>query len=134
MVETLVFLGLPEDFINIISNLYKGVTTEFVTPHGHALPIGIRRGALYEDPFSPLLFNIMIEPLIRWITASQKGCDINSCGLRRASKCYAFDDTLVTNSIDDAITLLDIVEQSSDWSSIRLNVEKSTITAYIQGL
>jgi hypothetical protein len=52
----------------------------------------------------------MIEPLIRWINASQKGYNITSCGLRIASKWYADDGTLVTNTIDDMIALLDIVE------------------------
>jgi len=81
LVRTLTFLGLPEDFINIITNLYEGVTTEFVTPHGHTPPIGIWRGTLQGDPHSPLLFDLMIEPLIRWLNASQKGYDITSCGL-----------------------------------------------------
>ncbi len=38
LVKTLAFLGLQEDFINIITNLYNGATTEFVTPHGHTPP------------------------------------------------------------------------------------------------
>ena len=62
----------------------------------------------------------MIEPLIRWLNASQKGYDITSCGLRLASKWYVDDGTLVTNAIEDMITLLGIVEQFSDWSGIRL--------------
>jgi hypothetical protein len=45
-VRTLSFLGLPEDFIDIIGNLYSTTITEFVTPHGHISPIGIRRGTL----------------------------------------------------------------------------------------
>jgi hypothetical protein len=134
LVRTLRFLGLPEDFINIITNLYEGATTEFVTPHGHTPPIGIRRGTLQGDPLSPLLFDLMIEPLIRWLNASQKGYDITSCGLRLASKWYADDGTLVTNTVEDMIALLDIVEQFSDWSGIRLNVGKCKITAYIQAL
>ena len=76
----------------------------------------------------------MIEPLIRWLNASQKGYDITSCGLKLASKWYADDGTLVTNNIEDMITLLDIVEQFSDWSGIRLNVGKCKLTAYLQGL
>ena len=44
------------------------------------------------------------------------------------------DDTSVTNTIDDMITMLDIVEQFSDWSGIRLHVGKYKITTYIQGL
>ncbi len=58
------------DFTNIISNNYNGATLEFVNPHGHTPPIGIRRGTLQEDPLSPLLFDLMIEPPIRWLNAS----------------------------------------------------------------
>ena len=38
LVRTLEFLGLPEDFINSITNLYNGATTEFVNPHDHTPP------------------------------------------------------------------------------------------------
>ena len=124
LVRTLTFLGLPENFINIITNLCNGATTEFVTPHGHTPPIGIRRGTLQDDPLSPLRFDLMIEPLIRWLNASQKGYDIASCGFRLASKWYADDGAMVTNTIEDMVTLVDIVEQFSDWSGIRLNVGK----------
>jgi hypothetical protein len=33
LVRTLESLGLPSDFITLISNLYSGATTKFVTPH-----------------------------------------------------------------------------------------------------
>ncbi len=54
--------------------------------------------------------------------------------LRLASKWYADDGTLVTNTIEDMVTLLDIVEQLSDWSGIRPNVGKCKITAHINSL
>ena len=63
LVHTHEFLGLPSDFTLLISNLYSGETTQFITPHGHAQPVGIGRGALQGDPLSPLLFDLMIEPL-----------------------------------------------------------------------
>ena len=56
----------------------------------------------------------MIEPLIRWLNTSDKGYEMTSCGLRLASKWYADDGTLVTNTIEDMVTLLDIVKQFSD--------------------
>ena len=59
---------------------------------------------------------------------------MTSCGLRLASKWYADDGTLITNTIEEMVTFLDIVEQFSDWSGIRLNVGKIKITAYIQSL
>jgi hypothetical protein len=113
-------VGLLEDFIAIISNLCNGATTDFITPHGHTPPIDIRRGTLQGDPFSPLLFDLMIEPLIRWLNASQKGYHISSCGPRIASKWYADDGTLVTNTIEDMATLLATCRASASmWASAK---------------
>ena len=96
--------------------------------------MGIRRGTLQGDPLSPLLFDLMVEPLIRWPTAPGKGYDIASCGLKLASKWYADDGTLLTNSVEDMISLLDIIQQFSKWSGIHLDVAKCKITAYIHEL
>ncbi len=52
----------------------------------------------------------MVEPLIRWLAALGKGYDIASCGLKLASKWYADDGTLLTNSVEDMISLLDIIQ------------------------
>jgi hypothetical protein len=46
----------------------------------------------------------MIEPLIRWLKASGKGHGIASCDLKLASKWYADDCTLITNSVADMIS------------------------------
>ena len=86
--------------------------------------MGIKRGTLYGDPLSLLLSDLMVEPLIRWRTAANKGYDIASCGLSLSSKWYADDGTLVTDSVEDMISLLDIIQQSSTWSGIHLNVAK----------
>ena len=132
MARTLVYLGIPEDFICMISIPYSGATTEFVPRlPGHTSPIGDRRGTLEGDPLSPLLFHLMIEPLIRWIKASRRGYDTTSCGLQLASKWYAGDNIPIKSTIDDMVALLDIAEQFSAWSGVRLNVGKCKITAYI---
>jgi len=76
----------------------------------------------------------MVEPLIRWLTASGKGFDIVSCDLNLASKWYADDGTLIATSVNDMISLLDIIQQYSAWSGIRLNVTKCKIAVYIHAL
>ncbi len=76
----------------------------------------------------------MVEPLIRWLTASGNRYDIASCGLKLASKWYADDGTLLTSSVEDMISLLNIIQQSNTWSGIHLNAAKCKITAYIHEL
>ena len=72
--------------------------------------MGTRRGILQGDPMSPLLFDLIIEPLIRGLQALEKDYDIASCDLMLAIEGYADHGTLVTNSVEDMITLLDIGE------------------------
>ena len=74
------------DFARLVSNQYSGASTEFVTPHGHIPPVGVKWGTLQGDPLSPLLFDPMIEPLIRWLAAGDKGYEVASCGLKLAIK------------------------------------------------
>ena len=81
LVKVLEFPGLPHDFTRFISNLYKEASTKFIRPYGHTPAVGIRRGTLQGDPLSPLRFDLMIEPLIRWLCDSNKGYNIASYGL-----------------------------------------------------
>ena len=46
LVRVLEFMGLPSDFTRLVSNLYSGATTEFITPHGQISTVVIRRGTL----------------------------------------------------------------------------------------
>ena len=121
LVRVLEFLGLPDDFTRLVSNLYNGATTKFITPYGHTAPIGIHRETLQGDPLSPLLLDLVVEPLIRWLTASGKGYDIASCDLKLASRLYVDYGTLITNSVEDMISLMDIIQQYSIWSGIHFN-------------
>jgi hypothetical protein len=77
------------------------------------------------------MLDLMIEPLIIWLTTSKREYDIILRGLQLATKWSADDGTLVTNTVDDMIALLDIVEQFRAWFGIHLNVGKCKITACI---
>ena len=134
LTRVLEFLGLPRDFCRIVSNLYRDASTAFLTPYGPTIDIAVLRGTLQGDPLSPLLFDLMMEPLIRWLTSKKKGYQFGSTGLTLASKWYADDATLLANSAPNMISQLHIVDSFSSWSGIRINVPKCCITAFIQQL
>jgi hypothetical protein len=75
---------------------------------------GNSKGGPSRGSLPPLLFDLVIEPMIRWLRASQKGYNIASCGLQLVIKCYADDETLVTNMVEDMVVLLDLVDQFSN--------------------
>jgi hypothetical protein len=58
LVRVLEFLRLPNDLTRLVSNLYSGSSTEFVTPHGYIPPVRDRQGALQGDPLFPFLFGL----------------------------------------------------------------------------
>ncbi len=134
LVKVLEILGLPRDFTCLVSSLYREESAEFIKPYGHSPAVGIRRGTLQGDPLSPLLFDLMIESLIRWLRASNNGYDIASCGLHLSSKWYSDDGILGTNSAEDIISLLDLVDQFSKWSGIHLNAINCKITAFLHDI
>ena len=103
-------MGLPNDFTRLVSNLYSWAITKFRTPHGHTPPVGIRHGTLEGVPLSPLFLELTVKPLIRWLTVSDKGYEIVSCGLKLARKWYVDDNTFVTNSVEYILSLLDIIQ------------------------
>ncbi len=65
LVRALNFLGISQGFIRLVSNLYSEASTEFVKPCGQIPSLEVRKGTLHGDHLSPLLFDLVIEPLIR---------------------------------------------------------------------
>jgi hypothetical protein len=46
LVRVLEFLGLPNKFTRMVSNLYREAPTQFITPYCHTPAVGIRRDTL----------------------------------------------------------------------------------------
>jgi len=51
LVRVLEFLGLPSDFTRLVSILYSGATTEFITPYGRTSPVGFEGAPFRGVPY-----------------------------------------------------------------------------------
>jgi hypothetical protein len=125
-------LGVPADGIAAVRNIYDGQTTVVITPHGDAGPVDIERGTIQGDTLSPLLFLIMIEPLLRWLRVGGRGYNYTGGSGRGAAplSCPTFADdmALVAESTRDMQIQSAKVAAYEDWTGMSLGLSKCALT------
>ena len=62
-VKGLMLLGIPNQFIKVVEDLYRGTTTNFATAEGQTRQIRINQGVRQGDPLSSILFNVFLDPM-----------------------------------------------------------------------
>jgi hypothetical protein len=91
--------GIPEYVIELIKNSYEGVLTT-IKRGKDKIQIQIKRGVKQGDPLSPLLFNVVMEPLILQLER-QEGFRINN-GCKVSSLAFADDIVLLAPDVSAA--------------------------------
>lgn len=95
--------------------------------------INILKGVKQGDPLSPVLFNLVLEPLIRYIKASNIGYKFkNEEKLKVGILAYADDVILLSNSEDDMKILLEHLRQYCIWSEVEINPDKCEASSSFQ--
>ncbi|CAB0033470.1 unnamed protein product, partial [Trichogramma brassicae] len=82
--------GLPPPMIRYLQRFYEDGTTTLTGDQWTSLPIRPTRGVKQGDPLSPVLFNIVIDHLLRSLPTE---CGIPFCG--RTIRAMAFADDLI---------------------------------------
>ena len=102
------------------------MTTSSVRINGHlSEPFVVERGVRQGSVLSPLLFSLVMNPLLKEMQGSGLRLSIN--GLPVGSNAHADDIRAITNSWDNLEALIQMVQRYTTRNGLKLNVEKCEI-------
>lgn len=83
--------GVPRHIVKLIEEMYAECVTSIKGPAGQSVVIKLERGVKQGDPLSPLLFNLIMDPIINKIDEDGNGVTIGESDLA----ILAFADDIV---------------------------------------
>ena len=121
-------MGIPDHLTCLLRNLYAGQEATDRTGHGTTDWFQTGKGVCQGCIFSPCLFNLYAECIIR-----NSGLDEAQVGIKIAGKNinnlkYADDTTLMAES-EELKSLLMKVKEESEEVGLKLNIQKTKIMA-----
>mmetsp|Transcript_19739 Transcript_19739/g.27532 ORF Transcript_19739/g.27532 Transcript_19739/m.27532 type:complete len:1293 (+) Transcript_19739:547-4425(+) len=118
-------LQLPCYFCNILHDLYQHATlfidaadepTEMIE-----MCIGVKQG----DPLSPLVFNLCMEPLLRYLTMFHEGYRFHkNPDLHISALAYADDLSTTTTNDQQMHSMLRTIDQYVLWTGLQFGIAK----------
>ena len=124
-------MSIPDHLICLLRNLYAGQEATFRTGHGPTDWFQIGKGVRQGCIFSPGLFNLYAEHIMR-----NTGLDEAQAGIKIARRNinnlrYADDTTLMPESEEGLKSLLMKGKEESEKADLKLNIQKTKITASV---
>lgn len=122
-------LGLPEQMLDVVMDLYDGARTRTMTPEGPTDPVTIKSGVKQGCPLSPIIFNLAMEPMIRAVLEKQElhGYRINGPAPRGVTVnilAYADDLAIIAKNPDSLQSLLDVAVEVAEWCGLQFKPQK----------
>ena len=121
--EMLTHTGVGPHTSDIIRDIYTDSTMCVRTAMDLSDPINFRRGVKQGCPLSPILFNLMMEPLIRAAESITTG-GYTIGNHRIKSLTYADDLCVVAQSPAVMQEMLDVLQTASTWTGFTFNPKK----------
>ena len=122
-------MGIPDDLIFLLRNLYAGQEATVRTRHGTAVWFQIEKGVCQGCILSPCLFNFYAEYIIRnaELDEVQSG---NKIARRNINNLRSADDSTIMAEIEEEPkSLLIKVKEESEKVGLKLNIQKTKIMA-----
>ncbi|NWS72049.1 PO21 protein, partial [Crotophaga sulcirostris] len=113
--------GVDEHIIMLINNMYINTNTRIKVKGGQSDPIGILKGVKQDDPMSPLLFNLSVDPLL--CKLEEEG-NFQQSSKKITSLAFADDLVLLSYSWEGMQKNIEIVEVFYNITGLRTQSEK----------
>ena len=127
-------MGIPDHLTCLLKNLYAGQEATVRTGHGTTdwfqIGKGVRQGCIW----SPCLFNLYGEYIMRNAGLEETQDGIKIAGRNINNLIYADDTTLMAESEEELKSLLVKVKEESKRVGLKLNIQKTRIMASVPSL
>jgi hypothetical protein len=127
-------IGIPENIRSLVMESYENVYIQIQTKGGCTGRIEIGKGVKQEYPLSPTLFNIGLDPLLRYLRRNfeefgykyYEGRELQT----KIVQAYAHDLLLFANSKENMDHLIDEVITYMNYAQININPDRCKILVY----
>ena len=121
--------GLPELDVQFLEKLYHGNSFAVSGPFGKTAEISTHAGVNQGDITSPLIWNLVINALLRYLHGARQGYTHQS-GVMTSSLAYIDDAVIMSDSAHGFRTLLFRLNRFYAWAGLQVNNAKSAVFAH----
>ena len=122
-------MGITDNIICLLRNLYAGQEATARTGHGTTDWFQIRKGVRQGCIFSPCLFNLYAEYIMRNARLDEAPAGIKIAGRNINNLRYTDDTTFMAESEEELKSLLMKVKDEREKAGLKLNIKKTKIMA-----
>ena len=126
---------LPDAFINLVKNIYCGLSAIVSSRQWSTAPFSLKIGIFQGDPMSVIIFNLVINLFVEFITEHYHQLGYHFAGSHHILSLlqYADDSCMVANSEENCQLMCNATEKWLCWANMSAKVSKCRILALRRG-
>ena len=129
--ERLTKVGIPRKIIRLIKNMYSKTKVRYKTDNKHTKYIQTKKGVPQGDPLSTIIFNLVINPMLRELEKANICYKINK-NMGQTLMMYADDFACICESKEQLQEAINICKKCVDFFALKANESKSAGMQFIE--
>jgi hypothetical protein len=124
------WFNIPEYIVNFLKSAYDGPTLKIRFGKNKLTPaLNVEKGTFQGDPFSPSIFNLAVELLIRFLNCLEK-IEVGNVSVNNLA--YADDMIAVTGTLETFRLFSKVLEIFNLVTLVEANVTKTVVTCLVR--